>query len=377
MEERSGEKHQLNELNDRLEYYVEYQKEKRRDYARMKEALEQAEIEFDNKMKAKDKAHAREVEAWEADRRALRLDLDQQREDAKRYKTERDQLDARNFRLEKANKELENRTDNLEKSLSQAQSSLEDTNNQLGKKTRALEKAQKECAQLETANRGLKGENTVLAQENAQLRDRWSTTSDALEREKQARQKDVNTLRAELRERELAQKRLEKEMREEFEKKLRKWIEERKRQYANEKKEWMKIFEDEYNRKLQNLKDACDAKQAQINQLIMDKNQLNDKILDLNTNISKLESKRNQLENDIVRWRAACDDAQAEIRDLKAVIARKAQEYQELLAAHVPLMAQINRYRAVLAEEEESTGFSNFSGNKKRKFDEMEPKKEQ
>lgn len=375
MEERSGEKHQLNELNDRLEYYVEYQKEKRRDYQRMKEALEQAEVEFDQKMKAKDAAHARELKQWESERTALRMDLAQQREDAKRYKTERDELDSRNFRLEKSNKELETKTTHLENALASTQGALEETRNQLQKKGRALEKAEAECSQLDAANRALKGENAVLGQENGQLRDKWGTTNEALEREKAARAKDVNTLRAELRERELAQKRLEKEMREEFERKLRKWIEERKRQYAQEKAEWMQIFQDEYNRKLKNLKDANDAKQKQIGQLIADKNDLNDKILDLNTRISGLERERARLENDISQWRTSFDDASAEIRDLKAVIARKAQEYQELLAAHVPLLDQITRYRAVLAEEEDMTGFTG-QVSKKRKFSQTGMKEE-
>merc|ERR1719478_583570 len=67
--------------------------------------------------------------------------------------------------------------------------------------------------------------------------------------------------------------------------------------------------------------------------------------MDLNTKISDLERANRKLETVVNSWRRDYDNQQKIIRDLKAALARKNQEFDELLGIKITLQAEIEQYR--------------------------------
>lgn len=364
--ERATEKQDMQKLNERLEYYVDYQREKQRDYHRMKDALGRAEADFDSKMKSKDLDHQRAFEDWQAERRVLDRDLAQRAEDARRFARENDDLKARNGTLNSENSKLDARCANLQGEKALLDKVLADTRNKLSDKERKLESKSALAAQLEDQLAKLKYENSDLASENAKNRSRLKDLEEQLQRFLKTKNEEVNSLKAELEERKLAQKRLEKELRDEFQKKLEDFIQKRREQFEREKAEWMKIFKEEYNRKIEAYKTANRDYADQIKQLMEDKARLDDKIMDLNTKISDLERANRKLESEVSSWRRDYDNQQKIIRDLKAALARKNQEFDELLGIKITLENEIQTYRKILRVEEDRCGFT-----KKRKISTM------
>jgi len=94
-----------------------------------------------------------------------------------------------------------------------------------------------------------------------------------------------------------------------------------------------------------------------------DKARLDDKIMDMNTKIKDLERENRKLETEVNSWRRDYDNQQKIIRDLKAALARKNQEFDELLAVKITLQAEIEQYRKIIRVEEDRCGFT-----KKRKI---------
>merc|ERR1711881_801565 len=161
-------------------------------------------------------------------------------------------------------------------------------------------------------------------------------------------------------------KRLEKELRDEFQKKLEDFIQKRREQFEREKAEWMKIFKEEYNRKIEAYRTANRDYADQIKGLLEDKARLDDKILDLGTKIKDLERENRKLEAEVNSWRRDYDNQQKIVRDLKAALARKNQEFDELLGIKITLENEIQTYRKILRVEEDRCGFT-----KKRKISTM------
>lgn len=155
---------------------------------------------------------------------------------------------------------------------------------------------------------------------------------------------------------------MEKELRDEFQTKLEQFIAKRREQFEREKAEWMKIFKEEYNRKIEAYKTANRDYADQIKGLLEDKARLDDKILDLGTKIKDLERENRKLEAEVNSWRRDYDNQQKIIRDLKAALARKNQEFDELLGIKINLQNEIAQYRKVIRCEEDRCGFT-----KKRK----------
>jgi len=361
--ERATEKQDMQKLNERLEYYVDYQREKQRDYHRMKDALGRAEGDFDSKMKSKDSDHQRAFEDWQAERRVLERDLAQRSDDARRFSRDNEELRLKNGNLASDNQKLDTRCRGLASDKALLDKVLADTRNKLSDSERKLESKSALATQLEDQLAKLKYENSDLASENAKNRSRLKDLEEQLQRFLKTKNEEVNNLKAELEERKLAQKRLEKELRDEFQKKLEDFIQKRREQFEREKAEWMKIFKEEYNRKIEAYKTANRDYADQIKQLMEDKARLDDKIMDLNTKIKDLERENRKLETEVNSWRRDYDNQQKIIRDLKAALARKNQEFDELLGIKITLQAEIEQYRKVLRVEEDRCGFT-----KKRKI---------
>merc|ERR1719474_2388172 len=157
-------------------------------------------------------------------------------------------------------------------------------------------------------------------------------------------------------------------MRKEFDSKLADFVTKREAQYNLEKDEWMRIFKDEFNRKLESFKHA--------NKDLAEQNtKLSQQIGDLRTRISKLKQQKTELEqtrksneeeierriDDLDVLRRAKD---AEIHSMKTRLDEesdrfKAKEIQfdELAGIKLQLDAEIELYRSILNEAEEACGY--------------------
>merc|ERR1712080_772858 len=172
------------------------------------------------------------------------------------------------------------------------------------------------------------------------------------------REQEIRGLGEKIEERKAAQKRLEPELRNEFQNKLNDFVGQKASQYEEEKNEWMKIFKDEYNKKIQAYKQANRALGGQIRNLHTDKKQKLDTILQKKSQIAQLTQNRRAIEADIDAQRSMYDSTTKTIRDLKAALARKAQEFDELLAARISLEAEVQRYARLVSDEEGRVGLA-------------------
>lgn len=72
--------------------------------------------------------------------------------------------------------------------------------------------------------------------------------------------------------------------------------------------------------------------------------------------MATLTEQRRQIEAEIDSLRADYDETNKTIRNLKAAIARKHQEFDELLAARIKLEAEVKRYETMISAEEFRVG---------------------
>lgn len=114
----------------------------------------------------------------------------------------------------------------------------------------------------------------------------------------------------------------------------------------------MKIFKDEYNKKIQAYKSKNRTLGTMIRDAHCEKKNFHDTILQKKSQIAELTQTRRGIEADIDNQRAQYDSTTKTIRDLKAALARKAQEFDELLAARISLENEVVRYAELVGAEE-------------------------
>jgi len=185
-------------------------------------------------------------------------------------------------------------------------------------------------------------------------------------------------------------------LREEFDAKLGEFVAKREDQYKLEKEEWMRIFKDEFNRKLAAYKGANDD-------LAADNKQKEGELKDLRSRLSKSRARWTELEAvcrgaeeeaeslrnalDAVR-RAKDEELKESKQQLLAVVDRmkaKELEFDELASIKMQLDAEIELYRSILNEAEAECGYMspldarNRAGDrsrnsrKRRRFNNMTP----
>jgi len=157
-------------------------------------------------------------------------------------------------------------------------------------------------------------------------------------------------------------------LRQEFDDKINEFVTKREAQYNLEKDEWMRIFKDEFNRKIQSYKTANEDLGA-------DNQKKDGDLADLRTRISKLRQQKTELEvvnrgneeeidkmrNDLDDLRRTKDEeVKAKNQQLHAERDRYKQkelEFDELAGIKVQLDAEIELYRSILNEAEEACGY--------------------
>merc|ERR1712228_260038 len=183
-----------------------------------------------------------------------------------------------------------------------------------------------------------------------------------------AKNEELDKYRSELKSLQFENNSTQSRLRKEFDNKLAEFVQKREEQYKQEKDEWMRIFKEEFNRKLRSFKEA--------NQELSHSNvKQSEEITDLRTRISKLKQQKTELEvqnrnndeemeklrNDWDELRRTKDN---EIKMKNAMILQerdryKAKELQfdELAGIKLQLDSEIELYRNILNEAEEECGY--------------------
>jgi len=175
-------------------------------------------------------------------------------------------------------------------------------------------------------------------------------------------------------------------LRQEFDDKINEFVTKREAQYNLEKDEWMRIFKDEFNRKIASYKTANEDLGA-------DNKKKDGELADLRTRISKLRQQKTELEvlnrnneeevekmrNDLDDLRRSKDEeVKAKSQQLHAERDRYKQkelEFDELAGIKVQLDAEIELYRSILNEAEEACGYMSPLDARHRNSAQRNPRK--
>lgn len=358
---RASEKRDMQNLNQRLEYYVGVNKRQHSDYLRMKESLRSAQNQFDNQMGKKASEISSTESKFATERSSLSSTLTNALGQANSAEAERVKLSQTYGTLTgqyvATDRTVQEKADNLGRLATE----LKATQAKLDKARRDLNSRETQSASLQVklseVKRDIAGLDAVTSNLNGQLEATVSTTVST----KTERTAKSSQLGCAITERKNAQKALEKELREEFESNLAKFVAHKAGEHQGEKDEWLKIFNDAYNTKIVAYKAAHKDLACQIRDLHSEKQGITGDILSRKSQIAQLTTTRRNIEADIDAKRAQYDSTNKTIRDLKAALARKSQEFDELLAARTKLEAEVSKYAELVAGEERRTGLDNAS----------------
>jgi len=167
----------------------------------------------------------------------------------------------------------------------------------------------------------------------------------------------IANLRNELLQRGEAEKRIEEELRTEYQLKLEEFIQNRRKAHQNEKEEWMKIFRDEYARKISAYRNANEDYESQIAQLRGDRVVLADKVADLDVKIDNIQRDIAKFTSERDRFAAMVKENRQKIDALRGVLRQKTDEFDEMLKHKETLENEIQEYWAILGSEERRLGF--------------------
>lgn len=176
---------------------------------------------------------------------------------------------------------------------------------------------------------------------------------------------------------------MQERLQSEFNTKLHEYANKREEQYKQEKHEWMRIFKEEFNNKLRSYKDA-NGELSNSNEKLMEEirdlkqriNKLKQHKNDLELNVRNCEEEYEKLRNDFDVYKSTKDCQEKEKNQL--IITLKEQkkqrdiEYDEVVGIKIQLAQEIELYRRILSDAEQSAGYSSplasNRNNKKRKL---------
>merc|ERR1712130_876274 len=233
----------------------------------------------------------------------------------------------------------------------------------------------------------LKTKNEQLLRELTQKEANLKSDKETFQRVIIEKNDEIDKYRQEIKNLEMIGDATQTRLRKEFDNKLAEFVQKREEQYKQEKDEWMRIFKEEFNRKLRSFKEA--------NQELSRSNvKQQEDINDLRTRISKLKQQKTELEvtnrsceEDLEKLRNDFDDLRRtkdnDIKIKNALLLQerdrfKAKELQfdELASIKLQLDSEIELYRNILNEAEEECGYmsplninktSNMSNTNNRK----------
>lgn len=368
---RAHEKQNMQGLNQRLEYYVQYQQKKQREFKKLEQQTQKEREGFQAKLKAQQAEHARQLQEWKNERRKLEISIAEDKNSSERFRRECEVLKMSKDTLKQDNRALEKKCNQFENSFGELSSILQNTKNGLANAERRLAN---KCKEFDTQEHQLiiiRDQNTNFSKENARLVTRLKEATEDLSTTRKEKTQAVEALNNDIAERKASQKKLESELRGEFQKKLEEFISQRRQQYEKEKEEWMRVFKEEYNRKIVAYKEANADYAQQIEQLKEDKATQDDRWAKSKSTIKDLQTQVEQLESSEVQWRKKNEVVQRSLRETRSALQKRNQEYEILKSENVNLESEISQYEEILGGEENRCFSPGDRPGKKRKLSDI------
>jgi len=385
----------VRDLNTRLQMFVQSQNQKKNEIRRLKE--ENARLEMESKAKLQQHRDSSNsiIEKMRTEMDNLRFDQNSTAQELTSTLSHLKSVEDRLIDAESQKAELKSLCGNLTKDNERHKADLDAL-----RKSHASLKYKYDSFELE--RKGFEERDRKAAKQNELLLRKLSKAETDLKAEKTTWGQVVVDKNEEIEEMRAAIGKLEKEnestqqrLREEFDTKLGEFVTKREEQYRLEKEEWMRIFKDEFNRKLSSYKTAN-------LDLGADNKKKEGDLVELRTRISKLKQQKTELEvvnrdndDELEKLRTDLDDlrrtkdeeVKAKNQQLHAERDRYAQkeiEFDELAGVKMQLDAEIELYRSILNEAEEACGYMSpldarnrgsgaRNSRKRRRFNNMTP----
>jgi len=363
-----AQKRNVRDLNTRLEMYVRAQAEKARTVNQLKEALARQEMELRNKLKHQELQSQDRIDKLRKENENLAYDNKCSRQELDTANSVKKEYEERLIRSESETAALTSENENFRVDLNRSKQELDTLRKQYASIKYKYESYELERTQFEERMGKLKTKNEQLLRELTQKEANLKSDKETFRRVIIEKNDENEKYRQEIQNLKMIGDATQSRLRKEFDNKLAEFVQKREEQYKQEKDEWMRIFKEEFNRKLRSFKEA--------NQELSHSNvKQSEEITDLRTRISKLKQQKTELEvqnrnndeemeklrNDWDELRRTKDN---EIKMKNAMILQERDRYkakelqfEELAGIKLQLDSEIELYRNILNEAEQASGY--------------------
>jgi len=363
-----AQKRNVRDLNTRLEMYVRAQAEKARTVNQLKEALARQEMELRNKLKNQELQSQDRIDKLRKENENLAYDNKCSRQELDTANSVKKEYEERLIRSESETAALTSENENFRVDLNRSKQELDTLRKQYASIKYKYESYELERTQFEERMGKLKTKNEQLLRELTQKEANLKSDKETFRRVIIEKNDENEKYRQEIQNLKMIGDATQSRLRKEFDNKLAEFVQKREEQYKQEKDEWMRIFKEEFNRKLRSFKEA--------NQELSHSNvKQSEEITDLRTRISKLKQQKTELEvqnrnndeemeklrNDWDELRRTKDN---EIKMKNAMILQERDRYkakelqfEELAGIKLQLDSEIELYRNILNEAEQASGY--------------------
>jgi len=363
-----AQKRNVRDLNTRLEMYVRSMNDIRRQNAKLSKEIAAQQLEYSTKITQLKSQHNESGHRLRAELEAITADHKCTLQELADSNSAKKENEDRLISAESRNASLLSETENMHKDIGRLKEELDALRQQYASLKYKHESFESDRKAAEKRNKETTKQNERLLREVAKMEADRKNETEANTLVLVEKNDEISKLRAEIAKLEENTASTQDRMRKEFDLKLTDFVTKRESQYTLEKEEWMRIFKDEFNRKLASFKGA--------NRDLGDQNmKLSTEITDLRTRISKLKQQKTELEvtrknneeeierriDDLDVLRRAKD---AEIHDMKTQLdsandrfAAKEIQFDELAGIKLQLDAEIELYRSILNDAEAAQGY--------------------
>lgn len=363
-----AQKRNVRDLNTRLEMYVRSMNDIRKANAQLSKEIAAQQLEYSTKITQLKSQHNEAGSRLRSELEALSADYKCTVQELADSNSAKKENESRLIAAESSNASLLSENGQQIKDIGRLKEELDSLRQQYASLKYKHESFETDRKASEKRNRDTTKQNERLLREVAKMEGDRKNETEANTLVLVEKNDEISRLRAEIQKLEENTASTQDRMRKEFDHKLAEFVAKRESQYTLEKEEWMRIFKDEFNRKLASFKGA--------NRDLGDQNmKLNTEITELRTRISKLKQQKTELEvtrknneeeierriDDLDVLRRAKD---AEIHDMKSHLdsandrfAAKEIQFDELAGIKLQLDAEIELYRSILNDAEAAQGY--------------------
>eukprot|EP00484_Ammonia_sp_Unknown_P015122 CAMPEP_0197081440 /NCGR_PEP_ID=MMETSP1384-20130603/214635_1 /TAXON_ID=29189 /ORGANISM="Ammonia sp." /LENGTH=603 /DNA_ID=CAMNT_0042520335 /DNA_START=132 /DNA_END=1944 /DNA_ORIENTATION=- len=364
-----AQKRNVRDLNTRLEMFVRAQAEKTRAINQLKESLARQEMDYKSKLTQQRVQFQDNVEKLRKENQNLAYENKCTQQEFTNALTSKAEFEERLLKSEEKNAALSSENSNIRTDLSRTQQEFDDMRKAFATMKYKYDSYEAERCSFESRMAKQKSKTEQLLKELTQKEATLKTEKATFERLIVEKNEEIEHFTEAVKKLELENSTTQSRLRQEFDNKLAEFVQKREEQYKQEKDEWMRIFKEEFNRKLRSFKEA--------NQELSHSNiKQSEEIQDLRARISKLKQQKTELEvtnrnneEEIEKLRNDLDDLRrtkdAEIKLKNSLIIQerdrfKAKELQfdELAGMKLQLDAEIELYRNILNEAERDCGYN-------------------